>query len=244
MAMQRMMMQQGRQGKKGKQKEAAKPAEPVLVSVQFTAEWKLDAKTPEDLLIAVHALQEKIKGADLAGMKDAEKLSPEQEEMLEEMESQSFGRFSNNEGPKPGEQPRQPKPAPGDATWTRKITPDPVLLFRFSALTFNGHRIHLRVLESSRALSATLFRDGERASPESGGGRARAGGSAGCVAPDARCRRGAAVRRAGVLVLAQNGHDWLSRSESRESSVGRRASVKSLHCRPRHGTPRNEPSHA
>lgn len=27
-------------------------------------------------------------------------------------------------------------------TWTRKIDPDPVLLFRYSALTFNPHRIH------------------------------------------------------------------------------------------------------
>ncbi|GAB5374595.1 MAG: MaoC family dehydratase N-terminal domain-containing protein [Acuticoccus sp.] len=26
--------------------------------------------------------------------------------------------------------------------WQRTLTPDPVLLFRFSALTFNGHRIH------------------------------------------------------------------------------------------------------
>lgn len=36
---------------------------------------------------------------------------------------------------------RAPAPAPADA-WTRVVTPDPVLLFRFSALTFNGHRIH------------------------------------------------------------------------------------------------------
>ena len=28
------------------------------------------------------------------------------------------------------------------ARWQRTVTPDPVLLFRFSALTFNGHRIH------------------------------------------------------------------------------------------------------
>jgi 3-methylfumaryl-CoA hydratase len=28
------------------------------------------------------------------------------------------------------------------AEWSRTITPDPVLLFRFSALTFNAHRIH------------------------------------------------------------------------------------------------------
>ena len=34
------------------------------------------------------------------------------------------------------------KPAPGEAAWSREIQPDPVLLFRFSALTFNAHRIH------------------------------------------------------------------------------------------------------
>ncbi len=32
--------------------------------------------------------------------------------------------------------------APGDAQWQRHIVPDDVLLFRYSALTFNGHRIH------------------------------------------------------------------------------------------------------
>jgi 3-methylfumaryl-CoA hydratase len=46
------------------------------------------------------------------------------------------------EGPRPDEKPRPPRPAPTDAAWSRKIKPDPVLLFRFSALTFNGHRIH------------------------------------------------------------------------------------------------------
>ncbi len=33
-------------------------------------------------------------------------------------------------------------PPPPDGAWTRAITPSPVLLFRFSALTFNAHRIH------------------------------------------------------------------------------------------------------
>jgi 3-methylfumaryl-CoA hydratase len=33
-------------------------------------------------------------------------------------------------------------PAPVDAAWSREIHPDPVLLFRYSALTFNSHRIH------------------------------------------------------------------------------------------------------
>lgn len=32
--------------------------------------------------------------------------------------------------------------APIDFTWRREIVPDPVLLFRYSADTFNGHRIH------------------------------------------------------------------------------------------------------
>ncbi len=32
--------------------------------------------------------------------------------------------------------------APADAAWTRCWRPDDVLLFRYSALTFNGHRIH------------------------------------------------------------------------------------------------------
>jgi 3-methylfumaryl-CoA hydratase len=32
--------------------------------------------------------------------------------------------------------------APADADWEMTIRPDPVLLFRFSALTYNGHRIH------------------------------------------------------------------------------------------------------
>ena len=34
------------------------------------------------------------------------------------------------------------EPAPGVCDWAREIRPDPVLLFRYSALTFNGHRIH------------------------------------------------------------------------------------------------------
>lgn len=46
------------------------------------------------------------------------------------------------EAPRPGETPPAPKAAPLDAAWHSEIVPDPVLLFRYSALTFNGHRIH------------------------------------------------------------------------------------------------------
>lgn len=31
---------------------------------------------------------------------------------------------------------------PTDANWSRELLPDPVMLFRFSALTYNSHRIH------------------------------------------------------------------------------------------------------
>ena len=43
---------------------------------------------------------------------------------------------------KAGDPPPKGKPAPQNPKWSREIAPDPVLLFRFSALTFNGHRIH------------------------------------------------------------------------------------------------------
>ncbi len=44
--------------------------------------------------------------------------------------------------PQPGAPVVVPKSAPTDARWSRRVEPDPVLLFRYSALTFNGHRIH------------------------------------------------------------------------------------------------------
>jgi len=46
------------------------------------------------------------------------------------------------ENPKPGDPVTVPKSAPELPDWQRMICPDPVLLFRYSALTFNGHRIH------------------------------------------------------------------------------------------------------
>jgi 3-methylfumaryl-CoA hydratase len=46
------------------------------------------------------------------------------------------------EAPKPGDVAPPPRPAPARAAWERQWVPDDVLLFRYSALTFNGHRIH------------------------------------------------------------------------------------------------------
>ena len=41
-----------------------------------------------------------------------------------------------------GAPPPAGTPAPADAVHTESVTPDPTSLFRYSALTFNGHRIH------------------------------------------------------------------------------------------------------
>jgi len=41
-----------------------------------------------------------------------------------------------------GAPPPRQQAAPIEPQWSRLVEPDPVLLFRYSALTFNGHRIH------------------------------------------------------------------------------------------------------
>ena len=46
------------------------------------------------------------------------------------------------EAPKPGDPVPPAQPAPASAKWQKQWAPDDVLLFRYSALTFNGHRIH------------------------------------------------------------------------------------------------------
>ena len=46
------------------------------------------------------------------------------------------------EAPKPDDVAPPPKQAPAASAWEKKWVPDDVLLFRYSALTFNGHRIH------------------------------------------------------------------------------------------------------
>ena len=46
------------------------------------------------------------------------------------------------EAQRAGDAAPPPQAEPAGAAWRRRIEPDPVLLFRYSALTFNGHRIH------------------------------------------------------------------------------------------------------
>jgi 3-methylfumaryl-CoA hydratase len=44
--------------------------------------------------------------------------------------------------PEPGAAPPPPQAAPEGAEWSREMNADSTMLFRYSALTFNGHRIH------------------------------------------------------------------------------------------------------
>ena len=46
------------------------------------------------------------------------------------------------EAKRPTDTEPPPQAAPTSAAWQRTVVPDDVLLFRYSALTFNGHRIH------------------------------------------------------------------------------------------------------
>lgn len=46
------------------------------------------------------------------------------------------------EAPAPGAKGPASEPAPARGAWRDTVRPDPVLLFRYSALTLNGHRIH------------------------------------------------------------------------------------------------------
>jgi len=46
------------------------------------------------------------------------------------------------DAPKPGDITPPPQTTPAECAWQRNMVPDDVLLFRYSALTFNGHRIH------------------------------------------------------------------------------------------------------
>jgi len=46
------------------------------------------------------------------------------------------------EAARAGDVPPPPQAAPARSEWEKRWVPDDVLLFRYSALTFNGHRIH------------------------------------------------------------------------------------------------------
>lgn len=90
---QMQMMMRQRMAGRGKRRAVDKPAvaPPVTIAVSLVAQWPLKtdaegADGAEQLLLAAHALEAKVKDADLGGRKAAEELSPEEAELAEESE--------------------------------------------------------------------------------------------------------------------------------------------------------------
>ena len=109
---QMQMMMRQRMAGRGKRRAADKPAvaPPVTIAVSLTAEWPLKtddddgAEGSEQLLLAAHALEAKVKEADLGGRKAAEELSPEEAELAEENEDDDEQvYYSGQPQAKPGE---------------------------------------------------------------------------------------------------------------------------------------------
>jgi uncharacterized protein YggE len=91
-----MVMQQLRA--RGKKPKGIQVPQTVTVTSTLTAEWPLEAKSQEQLLVLVQGIEEKIKGADISGSQEMEKLSPEEEELADEAK-QMMGRFGQQEQP-------------------------------------------------------------------------------------------------------------------------------------------------
>ncbi|MGE0608409.1 MAG: SIMPL domain-containing protein [Pirellulales bacterium] len=86
---------------KTKKKPGDDAPRPVMLAQTLQAEWKLGSENSEELLVLAHELQEAIKEADVAGAKEAEPLSPEEEELAEEM-SGLYSEYSGSDEPSPG----------------------------------------------------------------------------------------------------------------------------------------------
>ncbi len=122
----------------------------------------------------------------------------------------------------PGEAEPAPQPAPADAPWQRELVPDDVLLFRYSALTFNGHRIHydrryVTEVEGYPGLvvHGPLHRDAADgpAAPPCARGRGRAASaSRPCGRPSTggRCASTASATATTVRLWAQDFEGWLT----------------------------------
>lgn len=95
-ARQRMLKMRGQAEE---EEEEAKPAK-VDVTCAVSAEWPLKSEDPEAMLVEVHALQQKVRSADLAGLKDDK---PTEEELEEQAEMEEQMSRWNDDGPKPGE---------------------------------------------------------------------------------------------------------------------------------------------
>lgn len=97
-----MMMQQ-RLLQRGKKATKAVVAKPVRVAMALTAEWRLKESDATSQLLESKKLQDAIKAADLAGMKEAEEQTAEEAEIAEEMEEPMVQAWGGQNQAKPGE---------------------------------------------------------------------------------------------------------------------------------------------
>ena len=95
--------QRGRTGRPN----AKKTSVPVTVTCSLTVSWKLDYDSSEEMLLFVHPLQQEIRDADLSGAKDVSALSPEQKELLEEMQGE-YGDYGMDYYPSGEQEPGTP----------------------------------------------------------------------------------------------------------------------------------------
>ena len=103
---QRQQMEQVVRGLRAQGRSIPKGLEqPAIVTVtsQLTAEWPLDMATHEEVLMFVKDLKDKVVAADLAGINEAKKLSPEAQELEEEMAEARSGSGYGEEETNPGE---------------------------------------------------------------------------------------------------------------------------------------------
>ncbi len=73
------------------------------ITALVTAEWTLEQQDHDAMLMFVKQLKDEITKADLAGLKEPEKLSPEAAEVAEEMEAMMAEMSYGEESVKPGE---------------------------------------------------------------------------------------------------------------------------------------------
>jgi hypothetical protein len=91
-----------RMGSRGAKAKSAKPVTlPVTVVTLLTAQWPIEGDNPDKLLLAGETLREKVKAAALAGPKEAEQLSPAEQELAEEMAEDMQQQRGSGEEPAP-----------------------------------------------------------------------------------------------------------------------------------------------
>lgn len=136
-----MMIMQARMG--NRKKSAKKAAAPVVVSAKLTAEWPLKGADIDSLLLEVSQLQDSINAADLAGKKDLDKLSGDDDEVREELEGMQAN-FGNDAG--------QPQPGAMTFTLVSKIPPKD----HSQALAEAFQKAKARAEETAKAAGAEL----------------------------------------------------------------------------------------